>query len=117
MRQSGHEALPSCCGGPSLTQPRGPAAARRARRLVGTPAARELVPAIAGTTARWHRHDYPGPYCRWNYHPEFEVHLIQKGTGRFVVGDHIGAFRPGQLVLVGSNLPHHWISDLSPGET
>jgi AraC-like DNA-binding protein len=44
------------------------------------------------------------------------VHLIQKGTGRFIVGDHIGAFQPGQLILVGSNLPHHWISDLSPGE-
>jgi hypothetical protein len=19
-------------------------------------------------------HDYPGPYCRWHYHPEFKIH-------------------------------------------
>ena len=90
--------------------------ALKAHRLLGTPAARELVPAIPGTSARWHTHDYPGPYCRWNYHPEYEVHLIQHGTGRFVVGDYISAFTAGQLVLVGSNLPHHWISDVAPGE-
>ena len=88
----------------------------RARRLVGRPAARELVPTTPGASARWHEHDYPGPYCRWNYHPEYEVHLIQHGTGRSIVGDHIGRFRAGHLVLVGSNLPHHWISDLEPGE-
>lgn len=91
-------------------------ATREAQRLVGTPAARELVPAVAGQSARWHTHDYPGPYCRWNYHPEYEVHLIQHGVGRFIVGDHIGTFSAGQLVLVGSYLPHHWISDLAPGE-
>ena len=88
----------------------------KARRLVGQRAARELVPATPGASARWHVHDYPGVYCRWNYHPEYEVHLIQHGTGRSIVGDHIGRFRPGHLVLVGSNLPHHWISDLDPGE-
>jgi AraC-like DNA-binding protein len=87
-----------------------------ANRLVGRPAIRELVPTTPGASARWHRHDYPGPYCRWNYHPEYEVHLIQRGSGRFIVGDHIGQFREGQIVLVGSNLPHDWISDLDKGE-
>ena len=74
----------------------------QARRLVGKPAARELVPTMPGTSARWHMHDYPGPYCRWHYHPEFEIHLIQHGTGRSIVGDHIGRFTAGHLVLVGS---------------
>jgi AraC-like DNA-binding protein len=91
-------------------------AVSRARRLVGKPAARELVPTIPGASARWHRHDFPGPYCRWNYHPEYEIHLIQHGVGVSIVGDHIGRFSAGQLVLVGSNLPHHWISDLTDGE-
>src|SRR5215211_6779626 len=88
----------------------------QARRVVGQPAARELVPTMPGTSARWHIHDYPGPYCRWHYHPEFEIHLIQHGTGRSIVGDHIGRFTAGHLVLVGSNLPHDWISDLGDGE-
>lgn len=61
-------------------------------------------------------HDVPSRYSRWNYHPEYEVHLVRFGTGRYVIGDRINTFAAGQLVLVGSNLPHHWISDLEPGE-
>jgi AraC-like DNA-binding protein len=85
-------------------------------KLVGTPATRELVPSVQGQSARWHIHGFPGPYCRWNYHPEYEMHLIQRGTGRFVVGDCIDTFSAGQFTLIGSNLPHHWISDIRPGE-
>lgn len=76
--------------------------ATAALRLVGTPATRELVPAVEGQSARWHIHDFPGPHCRWNYHPEYEIHLIQHGTGRFVVGDCIDTFAAGQLTLIGS---------------
>lgn len=65
---------------------------------------------------RWTEHDYPAPIARWNYHPEYEIHLIRKSTGRFIVGDHIGTFGPGQVTLVGSGLPHDWMSDLGPGE-
>ncbi len=87
-----------------------------AEQLVGRPAERELVLANPRSCVRWHQHDYPGPFCRWNYHPELELHLIRHGTGRFIVGDRIGTFGPGHLVLVGPNLPHEWISDLEPGE-
>lgn len=54
--------------------------------------------------------------ARWNYHPEFEIHLIRKGTGKFIVGDHIGTFEAGHVALIGSGLPHDWVSDLEPGE-
>lgn len=90
--------------------------ARLAEQLVGQRAARELVPRDPRSSVRWHMHDYPGPYARWNYHPELEIHLIREGTGRYIVGDSVGVFRPGQLVLVGPNLPHDWISDIEPGE-
>ena len=71
---------------------------------------------MPGTSARWHMHDYPGPYRRWHYHPEFEIHLIQHGTGRSIVGTHIGRSTAGHLGLVGSNLPHDWISDVGDSE-
>ena len=87
-----------------------------AQRLATIPAAREVVPSDPRLSARWHMHSVPSPYSRWNYHPEYEVHLIRFGTGRYIVGDRIDVFSAGQLVLVGSNLPHHWISDLEPGE-
>ena len=32
------------------------------------------------------------------------------------IGDFIGDFKPGNLVLTGPNLPHNWISDLARDE-
>ncbi len=87
-----------------------------AEKLSATAAARELVPADPRLSARWHRHGVPSPYSRWNYHPEYEIHLITSGTGRYIIGDRIDLFSAGQLTLVGSNVPHQWISDLKPGQ-
>ncbi len=61
-------------------------------------------------------HGYPFRTVRWHFHPEYELHLVTATTGNRHVGDHIGAFGPGDLVLVGPNLPHNWISDVPHGE-
>lgn len=94
----------------------GGAAARLAERLLGMRANREVIPADPHHSVRWHEHDYPSPLARWNYHPEYEIHLIRKGTGKFIVGDHIGTFEAGHVSIVGSGLPHDWVSDLEPGQ-
>jgi AraC-like DNA-binding protein/mannose-6-phosphate isomerase-like protein (cupin superfamily) len=92
------------------------ATARLAERLLGMRANREVIPPDPNHSVRWHQHSYPSPVARWNYHPEYEIHLIRKGTGKFIVGDHIGTFEAGQVSLVGSGLPHDWVSDLEPGQ-
>jgi len=76
----------------------------------------ELIVNDPQASFRWHRHDYPSAIARWNYHPEYEIHLVTESTGKMFVGDHIGPFAPGNLVLVGPNLPHNWVSDISPGQ-
>lgn len=49
--------------------------------------------------------------CPWHYHPEYEIVLITKSTGRRMVGDHIGYFEPGDLVFIGSWVPHLSLND------
>lgn len=65
---------------------------------------------------RWSTHDYPWYRAKWNYHPEFELHLIAATSGTMMVGDYIGDFDPGNLVLTGPNVPHNWVSNIPPGE-
>ena len=76
----------------------------------------EVIFPSPGHSFRWHSHDYPHPLARWNYHPEYELHYISDSHGTMFVGDYISEFKPGNLVLLGPNIPHHWVSEL-PSET
>ena len=55
-------------------------------------------------------HGFPSPLVRWHFHEEYELHLITETSGKAFVGDWIGPFQPGHLVLCGPRLPHNWIS-------
>jgi AraC-like DNA-binding protein len=46
----------------------------------------------------------------WHHHPEFELTLTLNSRGQRFIGDHVGDYGHGDLVLVGPNLPHTWAS-------
>ncbi len=47
----------------------------------------------------------------WHYHPEFELIHVVKGAGTLFAGDGIHHFKAGDLVFIGSFLPHYWKFD------
>lgn len=70
--------------------------------------------------------DFPGPSAvkiklqekphftyPWHFHSEYEILFVQEGSGTSFVADNIENFTSGDLVLIGSNLPHFWKSDES----
>jgi AraC-like DNA-binding protein len=75
----------------------------------------EVVQIREGESFKAWGHGYPFRTVRWHFHPEYELHHVVATRGRYFVGDFIGEFQPGNLVLTGPNLPHNWISDLPQG--
>ncbi len=49
-------------------------------------------------------------YPHWHYHDEYEIVFIHKSEGIRYVGDSINPYKPGDLVMLGSRLPHIWIN-------
>ena len=72
----------------------------------------EVVQIREGESFKAWSHGYPFHTVRWHFHPEYELHIIVATNGRYFVGDFIGEFEPGNLILTGPNLPHNWVSDI-----
>lgn len=75
----------------------------------------ELVQIGRAESFKAWEHGVPFRTVRWHFHPEYELHHVVATQGRYFVGDFIGNFAPGNLVLTGPNLPHNWVSHLPPG--
>lgn len=70
----------------------------------------EIVDSSEGTV-RYLEHGNPSDLIRWHAHDNYELHLIVATRGKVFIGDYIGQFTPGQLILTGPRVPHNWISD------
>lgn len=46
----------------------------------------------------------------WHHHPEVELTLIERGSGVRGVGETVEAYGPGDVVLIGADVPHSWSS-------
>ncbi len=51
---------------------------------------------------------FTAPY---HFHPEYELTWIKAGTGTRFVGKNMQAYGPGDLVFLGTGLPHCWKSE------
>lgn len=85
------------------------------RPRAGTPVFERVVTGH-DETFLWRCDDYPWERNVWNVHPEVEIHLVRHASGVALIGDHIGAFEPGHLAMVGGGLPHDWVTPTQGGE-
>ncbi|MEO0895235.1 MAG: AraC family transcriptional regulator [Bacteroidota bacterium] len=48
----------------------------------------------------------------WHFHPEIEICFTRKSHGKRFVGNTISNYQKGDLVLLGSNLPHGFTTEM-----
>lgn len=46
----------------------------------------------------------------YHYHPEYELIWTLKGHGRRFIGSDITNYQPDELIFLGKNIPHCWIT-------
>ncbi|GAB5551687.1 MAG: AraC family transcriptional regulator [Saprospiraceae bacterium] len=68
----------------------------------------ELIPLEQRASILAFRHDEKNFGVPWHFHPQHELTFIEESTGTKFIGDYVGAYQPGELVLLRSNLPHCW---------
>jgi AraC-like DNA-binding protein len=72
----------------------------------------QLLKVMAGPSCSFSmRQDRAPINNRWHYHTEIELIHFKEGCGAQFIGDNIRNFKSGDVILVGSNLPHYWSFD------
>lgn len=56
-------------------------------------------------------------YDKFHQHKEFQISFIAEGEGTLIVGDTINYYKKGDVLAIGSNLPHVFKSDQSTNKT
>ncbi len=51
----------------------------------------------------------------WHFHPEMEVVYVKGGDGKRHIGNHLSYYQKGDLIFIGSNLPHYGFTDRLTG--
>jgi len=54
---------------------------------------------------QYHKPTFEAP---WHFHPEHELIYIEHSAGTKFIGDFVGSYETGELMLLRSNLPHSW---------
>lgn len=69
---------------------------------------REIIPEGAPLGICCFEQDKPKFDHEYHHHPEIEITYIRSSEGQFLIGDATGSFGPGDLYLLGENLPHRF---------
>lgn len=80
------------------------------------PSLERIVPAIGSSfLVRRYSDSCQNELANWHFHPEMELIFVNGGTGKRHIGKHLSYFNDGDLVLMGSNLPHYGFTNRLTG--
>lgn len=65
-----------------------------------------VIPDGSPIRVKWN--DFPHFTFPWHFHSEYEIVFVMKSYGVRFVADSFEEFKAGDLVLVGSQVPHFW---------
>ena len=79
---------------------------------VNKPALEKIQPSF-GSSISFKRFsdEQPNGIAAWHYHTEIELVYIQSGNGKRHIGNHISYYTNGDLILIGSDVPHYGFTD------
>lgn len=76
------------------------------------PTFEKIIPSFGSSLlVKKHTDDRKMKKAFWHFHPEIELVYVNKGQGKRHIGHHLSYFNNSQLILLGSNLPHHGFVD------
>lgn len=64
------------------------------------------IPKVEDSSFHLQIDDEPYFYDKLHQHPELQLTWIVKGEGTLIYGDYLGEFKPNEVYLMGSNVPH-----------
>lgn len=64
------------------------------------------IPKVENCSFHLQIDDEPYFYDKLHQHPELQLTWIVKGEGTLIYGDYLGEFKPNEVYLIGSNVPH-----------
>ena len=70
----------------------------------------EEIPLAGPVSVSVRKFEFPAFTYPWHQHPEVELAWVMAGSGLRYVGDSVEPFQAGDFCLLGSNLPHTWLS-------
>lgn len=76
-----------------------------------------IIPKTDRTSLIFQIDDGPYFFDQFHQHEEIQISLILKGRGTLIIGNTVNYYNAGDIVVIGSNLPHIFKSDTTASKS